>query len=445
MKVSKFGGSILKDSQDIKNITKVIESDIKNNDYCIYIFSAFYGVTDKLFSLINDIGNFSKNKSLLQEVKLFHVNICKELDIDIEFLLKIFDEIQMKMEFFSSKLEVSPKNQAVIVSYGEVISSLIIYKYTSKNLRVSYIDSSDLIKTDSVYLSGNVDFKLTYSLIKNTITKDNFYICAGFISSNKSGEMTVLGRNGSDYSSAIFGEAVKASKVYIWKDVSGVFTADPKVVRGAERIRNISYREMSELCYFGAKVIHLNALRPLLNSSIPIEIRSLYESSDHKGTIISGMHSAQSVIGIASMPVTIISIAGIESYHKKSAFRNDIINRLSANKIEVFGSFQFSSVLSFTIITQQTHTAIIEKLLQDIVNPSLEVTFEQNSSIIAVIGENMLKASGVMAKIFNALSSKNISVDSCVSGFNDINICFSIPTGMRDEALNIIHDSVFSS
>ena len=288
MKVFKFGGASIKDASSIKNILKIISS--YNDDKLIIVVSAM-GKTTNALEIVVD--NYFNNKTELQSSILDVFNFHSEIMVD---LFKkndpVFFETSKLFEKLKSfiKSNKSPSYSFVydqIVSVGELISSNIIHHFLlNNNIDCSLIDARNCIKTNSKYRGGKVQWDATNKKVKEAITKTNINITQGFIGSDKNNFTVTLGREGSDYSAAIFAYVLNAESLSIWKDVPGLLNADPKFFSNTKLLNQISYSETIELAFYGASIIHPKTLQPLQMKEIPLHVKS-FKNPKSKGTIIS--------------------------------------------------------------------------------------------------------------------------------------------------------------
>ena len=288
MKVYKFGGASIKDASSIKNILEIISN--YSNDNLLIVVSAMGKTTNALEKVVeNYFKNKSELKSSILEVLNFHIDICNELFPKNHLIFSDINSIFQKINTFINSNK-SPSYSFVydqLVSNGELISSKIIYNYmTFKNIESSFIDARECIKTDSNFRGGNVKWDLTNKKIKQMFNDSNTNITQGFIASDKNNFNVTLGREGSDYSAAIFAYALNAESLSIWKDVPGLLNADPKFFSNTKLLKHISYSETIELAFYGASIIHPKTLQPLQKKEIPLNVKS-FKNPESNGTKIS--------------------------------------------------------------------------------------------------------------------------------------------------------------
>ena len=289
MKVYKFGGASIKDYKSIKRLVKIIRNN--NCDQMMLIVSAMGKTTNSMEDLVASYTKSYKNiKAKLELIKRFHTDIVKGLFPKNRLsALKVVDLLFNEIDKF---LKLNKENDYnfiydQLVSYGEILSSIIISKYfNSVGLKSKWVDARSCIITDEYYRDANVDFEKTSKSIKRKIKGKGLFISQGFIGSNKKSFTTTLGREGSDYSAAIFAHALNAELVTIWKDVRGVLNADPRYFNKTKLLKKISYEEAIELAFYGASVIHPKTLQPLKKKNIPLYVKSFLRPS-REGTLIS--------------------------------------------------------------------------------------------------------------------------------------------------------------
>ena len=288
MKVFKFGGASIKDISSIKNILKIISTS--NEDKLVIVVSAMGKTTNALELVVHNYFNNKENlQASISEVYNFHLEIINNL---FEKSHPIFSDISKSFEKLNSfiKANKSPSYSFVydqIVSIGELLSSRIIHHFLlNNNINCSFIDARNCIKTNSKYRGAKVEWDITNEKIKDYISDSKISVTQGFIGSDKNNFTVTLGREGSDYSAAIFAYVLNAESLSIWKDVPGLLNADPKFFKNTKLLNQISYSETIELAFYGASIIHPKTLQPLQKKEIPLLVKS-FKNPQSKGTIIS--------------------------------------------------------------------------------------------------------------------------------------------------------------
>ena len=347
--------------------------------------------------------------------------------------------------------ECSPRSKDLIMSFGERMSCLIVSSYLQElGQNVLYVDTRDVIKTDSHYNNASVDFKISDKLIhKKLHAFRGISVITGFIASDSKGITTTIGRNGSDYTASIIGAALNATEIEIWTDVDGVLSADPRIVRNAFVIPELSIEEAQELAYFGAKVIHPYSLVPVIEKSIPVHIKNTLNPAA-PGSIIKKTVSKTSelpITGIASIEnVSIINIEG-SGMVGLPGIASKIFSSLARAGINIIMISQASSEHSICIVCRTNQVKEAKAALTADLNEELfyrkiqKIGITDNLEIIAVIGENMRGTPGLSGKLFSSLGSRNINVLAIAQGSSERNISLVIKAEDSREAINTIHNT----
>ena len=455
MKVLKFGGSSVGNSERIRVVKKIIGSESLP---LVVVVSAFHGVTDSLKSISESAAAHDEQyKAGLEELIKKHSTVCIELlngNALKSTLLKtdqIFKELNEILSGLFLLRELSKYSLDKILSFGERLSSLIISSYLDNPV---LLDAREIIRTDDNYGNANVDFTVTNSLIrKNILKKKRLIIVPGFISSTHENEATTLGRGGSDYTAAIIAAAINADALEIWTDTDGFMTADPRKVEKAYAIEALTYSEAIELSHFGAKVIYTPTLRPVYKKLIPVYIRNSF-NPEAKGTLISEKSSNGSrsaIKGISSIDhIDLITLQG-PSMVGVSGTSMRLFGSLARRNVSIILITQASSEYSITFAVNPADTKkAIEGINQEfereiIFRKELKILLEKDLSIIAIVGEKMKNTPGVSATLFRSLGRNGINVIATAQGSSELNISVVIRNDNLKKALNVIHDGFFLS
>ncbi len=451
MKVLKFGGTSVGSTAAIKAIAKIIIKELNP----IVVCSAMSGVTNLLLKISSNAAMaLSYNKDWEELVNLHNKTIDELLaNKQAQELKNIFNdkinELQQLVEGVSKVGEISDKTQAKVVAYGEQLSCLIVTAYLqSKEVKVQYTDARKLIITNSNYNNAQVNEELTNSNIKAWYSKQT-NIVTGFISSDVFGNTTNLGRGGSDYTASILGAALQVDAIEIWTDVDGFYTADPRWVRNAYSLNQLSYNEAMELSYFGAKVIYAPTMIPAIKKQIPILIKNTF-NPNHQGTLIQDnkLNNGQIVKGISSIAdISTINIEGNGMVGVKG-FSAKLFNALSQAQVNIILITQASSEHSITIgiapeDEAQALSAIQEAFKYEITSKIIEPpALQKHLSILAVVGSNMKNAKGISGKLFSALGRNGINIIAIAQGSSELNISVVIEKSNLNRALNVVHDGL---
>ena len=444
--VYKFGGSILKNANDIKKISKII---LENK---INVFSALFSITDQLILSVKNAENKINYRLNIKNIEEIHIKICEELEVNHNFIQELFADIIKLLDTINSTGECSLKTIDNIISNGEFLSSKIVYEYIktqNKNLNINFVDTRNCIKTNSDFGNAKVNLDKTTRLIKESINLDKINIITGFISSDDENNITTLGRNGSDYSAALIGAILKCKEIVIWKDVDGVFTANPKIVKNAIQIDSISYQEMSELAHFGNKVIALQALTPATDSKIPIRIRSLY-NHQNIGTIISHKTNDKFTIkGIVN--IENICLINIQINNKHDLNLHDFIKELFTiiDKINIPFVTNNAEINSVCIACYAKNAKDMKSKIENhfkaiLENKIININDSKNHSIVSIVNSKISNKSEIINLISNELKEAKININTFNIKSLDANISFIVDSQNTNEAINLIHKSIFT-
>jgi aspartokinase/homoserine dehydrogenase 1 len=456
MKVLKFGGSSVANSENIQKVLAIVKKESKNQKIAVVV-SAFGKTTDKLILGANKaLKNISSAKEVLETIKEVHYQIINDLittnkkEVNQE-VTSLFDRLLSIYEGIYLLQELSDKTLAKISSFGERFSSFIIANAAKERFDAIHEESRALISTNNDFLNAQVNFEITTNNITSFFTKNKHQVTflGGFISSNTINETTTLGRGGSDYSASIYAAALDASELQIWTDVPGMFSANPRVVKQAFPISEISYEEAMELSHFGAKVLYPPTIQPSLRKEIPIRIKNTFDP-ENPGTLISNNpKNNNEVKGISHIEdISLITLEGggmigIPGVSKR------LFETLSQEKINIIFITQASSEHSICVGIYQNDAHKAKELLEDtfcieIVKKKIKpISVENELAIIAVVGESMKNYQGLSGQMFSSLGKNNVNVRAIAQGSSEKNISAVINKKDAKKALNTLHEQFF--
>ena len=458
MKVLKFGGTSVGSVESILSLKAIVEKEAQEQPI-IVVVSALGGITDKLIatSVLAQKGDETWKDEFQAMVERHH----KMIDTIItdprkrEQLFNIVDSLfeQLRSIYFGVYLihDLSKKTQDAIVSYGERLSSNIVATLVQG---AKWYDSREFIKTMRKNHKNTLDSELTNRLVRRTFSDlQRISLVPGFISKDRdTDEITNLGRGGSDYTAAIIAAALDAEILEIWTDVDGFMTADPRVIKTAYTIKELSYIEAMELCNFGAKVVYPPTIYPVCVKNIPIRVKNTF-NPDSEGSIIKQKvaNNDKPIKGISSINgTTLITVAGLSMVGVIGVNRR-IFTALADNGISVFMVSQASSENSTSIGVRDQDAAEAVEVLNSEFAKEIEtgamypMHAENGLATIAVVGENMKHVPGIAGKLFGTLGRAGISMIACAQGASQTNISFVVKSEHLRKALNAIHDSFFLS
>lgn len=455
MKVLKFGGSSVGSKESILNLKNIVESQ---KDDVVVVVSALGGITDMLISIAKlAASGDEKYKISLKSMSDRHDRMIEDvISSDRHHNTKksvssLFDELADILHGLYISHNLSDEIMDAIVSYGERLSSQIVASLVED---ITLFDSREFIKTEHKSRSHIIERELTNDLIRETF-KDMPHKCLvpGFIASDSiSGEVTNLGRGGSDYTAALLAAALDADSLEIWTDVDGFMTADPRVISSAYTIDELSYAEAMELCNFGAKVVYPPTIYPVCIKNIPILIKNTFNPTA-KGTIIVQELPAgkKSIKGISSINDTaLITMRGLGMVGVIGV-NYRIFKTLAKNGISVFFVSQASSENSISIGMRNVDAEPACELLnrefekEIVLGAIFPITSEKDLATVAIVGENMRRTPGIAGKLFGVLGKNGINVIACAQGASETNISFVVESESLRKSLNVIHDSFFLS
>jgi aspartokinase/homoserine dehydrogenase 1 len=463
MQVLKFGGSSVGTPDAITKVIAIVKKLVQVKP-AIVVVSAMSGVTDQLILLAQSASQGNEAyKTIIQNLEQKHLDAVRALlpiqqqSGTLSMVKQLINEIESNCEGLFMLRELTMRMQDRLISYGEILSSKIIAAaFEAEGVDQVWVDSRALIKTNSKYFSAVVDKALTNQTIQayfvSSSNQHALYIAPGFIASDAEGNTTTLGRGGSDYTGAIYAAALKASVLEIWTDVSGIMTADPRMVQNAKEIPKISYQEAMELSHFGAKIIYPPTIQPVMYENIPVRIKNTFEP-EHPGTLIENespkddnfIRGISSIKDICLLSLEGAGMVGIPGFSKR------LFDALAKNKINVILITQSSSEHSICVgvNVQDTHLAKIavdaefeQEINTQVVEPLI---IEKDLSIIALVGEQMRNHPGVSGKMFGVLGRNGINVRAIAQGSSEKNITAVIASQDVRKAINVLHEEFFET
>ena len=465
MKVMKFGGTSVGSVKSILSLKEIVEAEAGRGPVVVVV-SALDGITDKLIatSEMARKGDDRYREEFDAMVKRHHQMIDTIIQDDrkrIDLFNKVdqlFD--QLRSIYYGVYLihDLSAKTQDAIISYGERLSSNIVAALVKGGIRMN---ARDFIRTENKQGKHVLDTELTTQLVKESFsplcggsaTNKAVLVVPGFIARDRdSHETTNLGRGGSDYTAAIIAAALDAEVLEIWTDVDGFMTADPKVIKSAYTINELSYVEAMELCNFGAKVIYPPTIYPVCIKNIPIKVKNTFNPT-HPGTLIKEkidddmkpIKGISSIKGTTLITVTGLSMVGVIGVNRR------IFTTLADRGISVFMVSQASSENSTSIGVRDEDAAAAVEVLNEEFAKEIEtgamfpMQAESGLATIAIVGENMKHTPGIAGKLFGTLGRSGISVIACAQGASETNISFVVDGRFLRKSLNVLHDSFFLS
>lgn len=437
--VIKFGGVSLKNSERLKNTASIIKDNLDKE--LVVVISAIGDSTNELIKA----GQLASNGEInFEGVKAIHEKICNELGIEFKLLEKLFNQMSKALECIKDENQFSKKNHDLMMSFGERLSIIVLSEYLkTQKVKAEAFNSWDIgLLSDSNYGQANI-LEKSGELIKNNIDKiisnNVIPIVTGFISKESNGNITTLGRGGSDLTASYIAQAIEANRVILWKDVEGILTSNPKIVKNTRKINCISYKEASEMAYYGAEILHPQAIFPAMEKNIAVWIKNFLDP-DAVGTKI----------------VDEIEYLKDQSHIKTISYRTDITlvhiesNRMLghygflARVFEVFDALKISvdmiatSEVSISLTLDESHDL---DTLKEALSHFAHVNITKDQSIVSLIG-NTEESTGIFNQAFDILDKHNINIKMVSYGASHVNIGFIIDSDKLIETINVLHDGM---
>ncbi len=454
--VMKFGGALMDGADQIDNSANLVADRVRKGDEVIVVVSAMADVTDELMSMGESakLGDMERVRTKIAELEKKHLEaaekLCKEklLGETNAKIKKLFDVLSQCLTGVFLLRELTPRSRDLILSFGERLSApLIRGALVSKGIKAIDLNGGEVgIITDSNYGNAKPLLNITEVMVKDRllpILKGGVTpVVTGFIGQDENGVITTLGRGGSDYTATILASALEADEVWIWKDVDGIMTADPKLIPTAKTIPTLSYAEVMEMAYFGAKVLHPLTVTPVQERRIPIRIRNAYNPSN-PGTIIKekGEGTKKVKVVTAIKDLSIITTGGAGMIGVPSVVAR-VFSTLAANDINVAMISQSSSQANISMIVKSTDLERALKVLKvEFRNGEMirDIHAIPKVAVVAIVGEGMRGTKGIAARTFSAVAEAGVNVLTIAQGSSELNISFAVLEEDMRKAVEAVH------
>jgi aspartate kinase len=448
MLVMKFGGTSVQDAAAIDRVAAIVRSRAAERPFLVV--SAMAKVTDTLLAMAAIAGEGNREKALttcraLRErhyntaADLLHTGLFTELHADLQ---GEFDALEELLRGVVSVGELTARTTDAIVSYGERLSSKIVTAaFAQRGLNSVLIDARDVLITDGQHQKAVPQFDEIEVRLKTRVEpllSNSIPVMGGFIGATRQRVPTTIGRGGSDFSAAIVGAALDATRIEIWTDVDGMKTTDPRLCPDAHRIKVISFEEAAELAYFGAKVLHPATLLPAVRKNIPVLVLNSYNPANEGTTIVARAPKCKNPVKAiaAKKRITIVDVVATRMLGEHGYLRS-IFEVFDRNRcpVDVVSTSEVS--VSLTVDSNERIPQIAAELAQ-----MADVKYEGRKAIVCLVGENIRGQSGIAARIFSAISDINVRMIS--QGASEINVTFVIEEDDVPEAVRRLHDSLFA-
>ncbi len=432
--VMKFGGTSVGSAEIIKSLTNIVKSHLGRKP--VVVLSAVSGITNMLVKICENLSNEAEANNIISEIRKKHDEIISGLGIRKDIIDDVFNEF---VNAVHSNKKSSPEAVDLISSFGERFSVRMVAEYMNKfGINANSFDAWDIgmITNDDF---GNAEpLAIAEKKMQEIKKSKEIVVTTGFIGKTLNGRVATLGRGGSDYTAAIIGAAIDADEIQIWTDVNGIMSSDPKVVKSAKTVPEMSFEEAAELAYFGARVLHPKTILPAIRKGIPVRVLNTFNPSD-RGTVILKHSSSRMLIkGIASKKN--ITIINIESTRMLNSFG------FLARAFEVFRAHRKSVDLVSTSEVSISLTVDNPNGIDNVVNELKEiadVSFEGGKAILCVVGSGMKHVAGISGRTFKVLGDNGINIEMISQGASEINISFVVRNEDADKAVRLLHQEYF--
>jgi aspartate kinase len=456
----KFGGDAVNNGEKILCVTKLLKSYKLKSHEIVCIFSAINGMTDDILNAAEYVrkGDIEMITEFISNTKATHTNIIEQSIVNRELRTlahgvvdNLIKEMESVLKGLAPICEVTPRSLDYLLSFGErLLTPIVSFALKDLGIESTYLTGKEAgIVTDSNFgearpLMDTTKIRVRLNL-EPLISNNVIPLIAGFLGADQNGCVTTLGRGGSDYTATIIGASIDAQEVWLWGNVDGLLTADPKIVKDAKVIKEMSFSEAVELVLFGAKYMHPRALEPVMDTSIPVRMRNAFHIS-HKGTLIirnpskSSNQIVKSVIAIRHNALIDVSGGGMIGSPGTAA---KIFEALAKKKVNIMMISQSPSESSISMVVKRDDldiatTTLDLTLLGKVIK---NVKVNDNVSVIAVVGSGMRGIKGVAARVFNAVAEKGINVIMIAQGSSELNLAFAVHDNDSDLAVIALHDA----
>ena len=438
MRVLKFGGTSVGSAENLAKVVGIVRAE-GADPYPVVVASAHSGVTDELLAQARAA---ARGRYSLRKLRDRHRKLWAEIGVDLAPVEPLFDELNDLLRGLALVRELTPRTLDLVASYGERWSCRGIAQYFEKEgIPAVAVDAYDLgLRTDSRFTSANPDPACFPEVRRNLkVIKGKVPVVTGFIAKDANGDVTTLGRSGSDFSATLLGAAIKADEVQIWTDVDGVMTADPRIVKEARSIPVLSIAEASELAYYGARVIHPATMLPAIENRIPVVVKNT-SRPEVPGTTI-----------LAEVPLSRDPVKSIAYKHgiilvTVASTRMLLQSGFMAKIFEVFARYDLSVDLvatsEVTVSVTVDEETQLDKVVKDL-SAFSEVTVQRNVAQVCVVGEGIRERTGVAAQVFGTLEKANLPVRLISHGGTKINISFLVDESSVTKAVQSLHRTFF--
>ncbi|MHB2019267.1 MAG: lysine-sensitive aspartokinase 3 [Candidatus Xenobia bacterium] len=441
MIVMKFGGTSVGSAERIAGVCDIVSAHRDRKP--IVVVSALSGITDQLLRACQGALGGQDPSALAAAIRERHEKVCAELNVDVKPLTPLFGELEEILKGIFYVGEVTPRTRDRMASFGERLSSRIVASaMLVRGLPAVAHDAGDVgMLTSSDFTSARVLPEAEALMAKAFAHYDVVPVVTGFIGKDARGNITTLGRGGSDFSAALIGAALNVQEIQIWTDVSGIMTCDPRVVPEAKVLSRVTFDEAAELAYFGAKILHPRTIEPAVKKNIPVVVKNSFAPQDAGTTVVGQSGDAEG--GVRA----ITSKSGVTTLNIYSTGMMEAPGFLA----EIFKILQEHHLSVDVISTSEVNVSLtldnndrIEEALQAMA-PTAHVNVQHERSIVCLVGEGIKTTPGVAARVFSVLAREGINIEMISQGASRINITFVVSDPDRKHAVKALHEEFFPS
>jgi aspartate kinase len=456
-RVMKFGGSSLATATKIKTAARIVKSFSRDNKIAV-VASAMNDTTDKLVEIgeLAQKGEAGRARRVFAKIRSLHLRTAQQVARRgtarelVASISQLTSELERTVEGISHLRELTPRSRDYLLSFGERLSTpLLAAAIRGDGLRARPLTGSEAgITTDNNFGEAKPLFEVSYHQIRQRLDpimrRNEIPVVTGFVAATDDGTITTLGRGGSDYTASLLGAGLGVDEIWIWTDVDGLMTADPRIVKEATVLKNVSFGEALELSYFGAKMMHPRALQPAAQNKIPVRIKNSRKPTG-EGTLVSVSESRSSngVVKAVSIirSVGIVNVSGAGMIGAPGAAAR-VFQTLGSSRVNVMMISQGSSEATISCVVARKDLEKAVRALQLALlgqGYAEKVTSEKDACIIAVVGSGMRGTPGVAARIFKAVGEEKVNVRMVAQGSSEYNVSFVVSEDQGPDAVNAIH------
>ena len=463
--VMKFGGTSVGSAERIRQAARIVHQHVQHGDHVVVVVSAFSKVTDLILGVLNSArtGDAQKVEEGLHQLADRHQRVVSEL-FQGATQKSVASEVQLTLsrlrEFCSALLllgSATPQVMDMVLPLGEQLSAHVFAACLNDvGAKGVFIDSARVLATDDKFGDATPDMDTTRRQCREVLSplleKGQIPVVMGYSGATSGGQVTTLGRGGSDYSGTILGAALDASEVWIWTDVDGVLTADPRVCPDAVTLPEVTFAEAIELSYYGAKVIHRKAIWPAMDRGIPVWIKNSFKAEVPGTKIVQSLpestHPVKAVTAVTQ--ACLVTLTTRRDVHFAEMFGR-LFLRLGHEHVDVLFSTQSSSENSLGLVLREPDTERVvhaihrlfrTELKHGVLNP---VTVHRDVAVIAVLGSGMKGHCGILGRLFSVVARNSVSVIAVAQGASELNICFAVTNSRADDVVRAVHQEFLGS